>query len=104
MPMLSCSAVTCVYNKDELCSKGDIQVGGNNATTADETCCASFKERTSSDSSNAEGCGCKTIAVDCEAQKCMYNENCKCDAAKIGIGGSSACKCDETMCGTFTCK
>lgn len=103
MPMLSCSAITCVYNKDELCSKGDISVGGQSAQTPDETCCESFRERTSSDASNSEGCGCKTIAVDCEATKCIYNENCKCDAAKIGIGGASAATPEDTKCGTFRC-
>ena len=29
MPALSCSAMTCVYNQNELCSKGDIRVGGS---------------------------------------------------------------------------
>ena len=43
MPALRCSAMTCVYNDGELCSKGDIKVGGSNAMTADETCCESFK-------------------------------------------------------------
>lgn len=104
MPILNCSAVTCVYNKEELCSKENILVGGDNATTANDTCCASFKEKTDSNSSNSTGCGCKNIAVDCDAEKCVHNEDCKCDAAKIGIGGSSACKCEETMCGTFDCK
>ena len=32
MPALKCSAMTCVYNKGELCSKGDIKVGGSGAT------------------------------------------------------------------------
>ena len=35
MPALQCSARTCVYNKGELCSKGDIKVGGGGATRAD---------------------------------------------------------------------
>lgn len=96
--------MTCVYNKDALCSKGDITIGGENARIADETCCKSFRERTSEDYSSAEGCGCKTINVDCEARECIYNENCKCDAAKIGIGGVSATQCQDTMCGTFDCK
>lgn len=103
MPMLSCSAITCVYNKDELCSKGDIMVGGKDAHAAAETCCESFKERTGQDYSNSEGCGCKTIQVDCEAHHCIYNENCKCDAAKIGITGSYAAKNQDTACGSFRC-
>ena len=31
MPLLSCTARTCVYNKDEYCSKGDILVEGRSA-------------------------------------------------------------------------
>ena len=45
MPALNCTARTCVYNKNEYCSKGDIQVGGTTAKTVDETCCNSFVER-----------------------------------------------------------
>ena len=33
MPALQCSAVKCMYNKDNLCSKGDIQVKGDHAAT-----------------------------------------------------------------------
>ena len=39
MPALSCSAMTCVYNQNELCSKGDIRVGGSEAKSSMETCC-----------------------------------------------------------------
>ena len=46
MPALRCTAVKCVYNKEELCSKGDIKVSGDHAKSVDETCCSSFKERT----------------------------------------------------------
>ncbi len=42
MTILKCSAMTCVYNKEQLCSKGDIDVTGENATSANETSCGSF--------------------------------------------------------------
>ena len=45
MPALKCTAVKCVYNKEQLCSKGDIQVTGGNASVVNETACASFKEQ-----------------------------------------------------------
>ena len=45
MPLLSCTARNCVYNKEEYCSKGDILVDGRTAEKADETCCRSFTER-----------------------------------------------------------
>ena len=60
MPALRCTAVKCVYNKEELCSKGDIKVSGDHAKSVDETCCSSFKERTGNTNA-AEGCGCDTI-------------------------------------------
>ncbi len=45
MPALVCTAKTCIYNKNELCSKGDIKVEGKIARTKDETwCCSSFQE------------------------------------------------------------
>ena len=46
MPALQCSAVKCMYNKDNLCSKGDIQVKGDHAATENETWCSSFVEKT----------------------------------------------------------
>ena len=70
MPALSCSAMTCVYNQNELCSKGDIRVGGSGAKSSMETCCESFKERGEGSMSNSTGCGCTKIGVDCKAQNC----------------------------------
>lgn len=61
MPLLNCTARTCVYNKEEYCSKGDIVVDGSNAKVADETCCSSFVERSGSAMNSVGGeCGCKT--------------------------------------------
>ncbi len=36
MAMLVCSAQKCVYNDGMYCSKGDIKVGGENATRVQE--------------------------------------------------------------------
>ena len=74
MTILRCSATTCVYNKDELCSKGEIDVIGESAMAADETSCGSFRERSydSTQNSFTEGCGCEKINIDCAAQKCTY--------------------------------
>ena len=80
MPLLSCTARTCIYNKDEYCSKGDILVDGSDAKVADETCCRSFEERgeSASNSAAAESCGCRTIDVDCRACTCTFNKEEKC--------------------------
>lgn len=102
MPLLNCTARTCVYNKEEYCSKGDIVVDGSNAKVADETCCSSFVERSGSAmNSVGEECGCKTIDVNCKACQCTFNNQEKCSADKITITGASACHCDETKCGSF---
>ncbi len=106
MPALKCSALTCIYNKEELCSKGDILVTGDTAKTPDQTSCGSFQERKgeSMTASCASGCGCETIKVDCEACGCMYNDDRKCSASQIGIAGPNARSSQQTMCGTFRSK
>lgn len=103
MPALSCSAMTCVYNQNELCSKGDIRVGGSEAKSSMETCCESFKERGEGTMFNSTGCGCTKIGVDCKAQNCTFNDNCKCEAGDIHIAGDSACSYQETECSSFRC-
>jgi Domain of Unknown Function (DUF1540). len=103
MPALVCAAHTCVYNKEEYCSKGDIKIGGQEATDFHETCCASFEERTGEGSSNSIGTGSLMVDVNCKACNCVYNETEKCCANKIGVAGSSACEANETACGTFCC-
>lgn len=101
MPALRCTAVKCVYNKEQLCSKGDIQVKGDHATTVDQTACGSFQERTGASSQNSCGCGKDTIQVGCTAETCTFNKNQYCHAGSIDINGSQACTSEETCCGTF---
>ena len=104
MTVLSCSAVTCVYNKEELCSKGDIKVGGSEATKKDQTCCESFIERKAGSMSNSEKIGYTTIGIECEAQECVYNEERECFAGAINVGGNEAATSEETRCSTFRCE
>ena len=103
MPALSCSAMTCVYNQNELCSKGDIRVGGSGAKSSMETCCESFKERGEGTMSNSNCCGFTIIGVVFKAQNCTFIDNFKCDAGDIHIAGDSACSCQETECSSFRC-
>lgn len=104
MPVLSCSAKTCVYNKGNLCSKGDITVEGAGARTADQTCCSSFKERTVEGMMNSCSDGCTQVNVSCQACGCTYNGDKRCKAQEIHISGSHACCCAETECGSFRSK
>lgn len=103
MPLLSCTARTCMYNKNEYCSKGDILVDGSTAKTADETCCRSFVEKKEGAKNSMDtGSASPSICVDCKACECSYNKSEKCDAGKITITGASACRCDDTKCGSFS--
>ena len=45
MANLKCVVENCTYNKDCLCSKGDIMVGGKHACDCDGTCCESFAQK-----------------------------------------------------------
>ena len=103
MPQLKCTVQTCVHNKQFLCDLDAIEVGGNNAKTAGETCCDSFQERKGDTYSNVTGSASETSDIDCKATDCMYNTKCKCHAGKISVEGSNACHCGETECATFEC-
>ena len=101
MPLLSCSAQNCLYNEDKYCSKGDILVQGDEAQTACETCCSSFKEAGEGSYKNSVGTPSATVQIDCTACKCHYNENNRCMAGQVDISGQSACTCNQTECSTF---
>ena len=101
MPLLSCSAQNCVYNEDKYCSKGDILIQGDEAQTACETCCSSFKEAGEGSYKNSVGTPSATVQIDCTACNCHYNENNRCMAGRVDISGQSACTCNQTECSTF---
>lgn len=102
---LKCNVQTCLHNKNFYCDREGIVVGGSTARRAEETCCDSFEERKESMMNAAEvtGSASPTSKIDCKATDCMYNHKCECHAGKINVGGSHACKCGETECGTFEC-
>ena len=52
MTILKCSATKCLYNENELCSRGDIEITGDNAHRADETNCGSFRDRATAGMTN----------------------------------------------------
>ena len=75
MADLKCVVENCSYNKDCLCSKGDIMVGGKHACDCDGTCCESFAQKREGRESfsNSLSHPSHTISIDCEAVKCIYN-------------------------------
>ncbi|MBQ4537563.1 MAG: DUF1540 domain-containing protein [Lachnospiraceae bacterium] len=104
MADLKCGAESCIYNNDHLCSKGDIMVGGKHASDYNETCCESFAKKREGRNAVTSSINHPTrmITIDCEAVKCIYNNNYKCFAEHVDIRGSKANECKETACATFT--
>lgn len=103
MTDLKCNVTSCTYNKEHLCSKGDIMVGGKRAQEKDATCCESFspKKEGMEGYSSSLSHPSHTISIDCEASQCVYNQNYKCMAEHVEISGNGACNCKETLCATF---
>ncbi len=104
MPILDCTVTTCHYNVDERCNLDKIKVEGKKADHVCDTACASFKARKENRCVNATGMPDARNQVECAAEHCVYNENCKCVADSIGIRGNGACECSDTECGTFKLK
>lgn len=105
MAELKCAVENCMYNNSECCCKGDIMVGGMSACNCDDTCCESFREEKEGRATNAFNSfnehPCRTISIDCEAVKCIFNTNYKCHADHVDIKGCGASDCRETACATF---
>lgn len=102
MAELKCSVEQCVWNKERLCSKGDIQVGGKHANKMEETSCESYSPKKGDSYSSSISHPSQLIHIDCEAVKCVYNEDYKCAAPHVDIKGCSTCGCKDTLCATFT--
>ncbi len=103
MPRLDCSVMNCRYNQDHGCVRDNISVGGAMAKSSSETCCDSFEEKSGDSFTNSFREPSLKVNIRCEAKNCMHNDNCSCHAQSIDVGGSNACKCEQTVCGTF-CK
>ena len=106
MPILNCEVDTCYYNKSRRCCRDEIQVEGKDAMSRNATACGSFRDSKTDKYSSSTSCHCEdgpetTLGVDCEAVKCIFNEEGRCSAEHIGIEGSGAEYYTETECGSF---
>ncbi|MCD8150705.1 MAG: DUF1540 domain-containing protein [Clostridiales bacterium] len=104
MTQLDCTVTSCLYNRDCLCGKGNIVIGGRDAVKSGDTCCESFRERGTNTINRVDQAD-TAVEIACEACECIHNEDCKCSASHIGIGGGSGvCQCGETECEDFRCR
>lgn len=102
MPNLICSVENCTYNSSHLCALDRIHVSGSNAVESHSTSCRSFVNRSDS-FSNCVSCGEPTERTDieCEAQKCTHNKDCRCHADGIDVCGCGSRSSKGTECATF---
>lgn len=101
MAELQCKVENCIHNRETCCCKGDIYIGGKYACNTEDTCCESFVQRRADSFSNSLEYPSRTIYIDCDAVKCVYNNNLKCAADHVDIKGCGAADCEETACATF---
>lgn len=101
MTKLECSVKNCVHNSDSCCCKNAIMVDGPQAVIPEETCCASFDENKGGVFTNLFKTPESRLDISCEAVKCVYNEDHRCVAERIGISGEGAKDCTQTRCNSF---
>lgn len=100
----NCSVTSCMHNSESCCCKNEIMVDGQNATTSENTCCASFDERRGESFKNSYETPDEHLKINCEASQCVYNDNMICKADHVDISGNGADSARGTVCATFTCK
>lgn len=101
MTRLDCSVTSCTHNAENCCCKGTIVVDGEHAADVCDTCCGSFDKRSDDSYHNRFETPDTEVKVECEAVKCVYNENRYCTAEHIGIAGDGASLPSQTECATF---
>ncbi len=103
--MLHCSVTNCASNRDAMCCRNGINVGGVNAKTSDCTCCEAFQQEIVG-VTNQSMCQNPNpdIRIHCDAMECVHNNAHKCTAKDVNICGNHAGDKHETKCTTFKAK
>ena len=101
MTKLECAVTNCLHNSEKRCCKQAIIVDGHEAKEKEETCCGSVDENREGSFQNVFKTPENRLEIDCEAVKCIYNEDRHCVADHIGIAGDGASKAEHTLCATF---
>ena len=74
MPELRCTVQNCMHNQNYYCNLDAIQVGGDKAKNAADTCCDSFEERKSGTFTNASMGASPLSTIDCKAQNAVITK------------------------------
>ena len=107
MSYLQCSVRRCANNQNDLCVREEIRVDGAAAAGRGDTSCRSFALRPESyENAAAQAFGAEPETdIVCEAMHCVFNEECRCRAPSVDIGGGPAAHSTrDTQCCTFDSK
>ncbi len=102
---VNCGVTDCAYYNNAKCTANKINIGGKDATTANATCCETF--RNSGNMVNSCGCSANggSTEIKCNAEECKHNKELKCMLSGIDVSCScAACDCgstDQTFCASF---
>ena len=105
MSFLKCSVTQCIHNETGKCCLDSIKVAGDHAASSPETSCKSYQKRGEGARNYvSHGAPGAETYITCEAVKCAYNTNKKCEADSVAItkcGASSEDRCECTQCETY---
>lgn len=104
MNRLECQVTSCQHYCDNRCCLPGIQVDGPAARESSQTCCDSYEERRQGSGQNStDHVPSVDSSIDCSAEHCTYNKNCKCEAECVCVGCCCGDVCSKggTECCTF---
>lgn len=105
MNQLNCNVTNCAANRNHLCCRDGITVGGVDAVRPDGTCCNAFQQEVVGMTNQTMGAdACPETRIKCEAAHCVYNQNYACTADSVAIRGDHAAEKYGTRCETFKAK
>ena len=101
MTNLKCTVESCIYNCPGRCCKPEIKVEGPMACDCEQTCCASFENKSAGGAMNSRGYNTpnEALQVACAAENCVYNHSGECSADSISI---TPCSCSTPDCKSAT--
>jgi hypothetical protein len=104
MTDLYCGVSACANNRNRLCCRPDIMVGGPDSVDAKQTYCANFLDRSEKHPKNSvdNRLPNPSLMVHCEVTNCTYNEDRACSADHIEIRTTQVNNGQiKTECATF---
>lgn len=118
MSNLSCNARSCTNNQGGMCGAGNITIQGVSSQSSLDTYCSNYQDKNYDNGMNSmsnmnyvgqitEGFtsiydASSNPDVSCNANRCIYNFNNKCEAKQLNIEGDGGAQILGTRCSTYT--